>query len=107
MKCIRKDVILDNEQMDSLRMEKDIMKDEHPFLVSSEFVFQNECRIYFLMKFIKGGDMFRHLVRVKRFTEEQVRFFAVQLILALGHLHSKNIMYRDLKPENILFGDDG
>jgi hypothetical protein len=34
-----------------------------------EFVFQNEFRIYFLMKFVKGGELFRHLVQVKRFTE--------------------------------------
>jgi serum/glucocorticoid-regulated kinase 2 len=59
------------------------------------------------MKFIKGGELFRHLIKVKRFTEEQVRFFIAQIAIALGHLHSKNILYRDLKPENILFGEDG
>jgi serum/glucocorticoid-regulated kinase 2 len=59
------------------------------------------------MNFIKGGELFRHLVKVKRFNEEQARFFLAQIALALGHLHSKNILYRDLKPENILFGEDG
>jgi serine/threonine protein kinase len=51
--------------------------------------------------------LFRHLVKVKRFNEEQARFFIVQIAIALGHLHTKNILYRDLKPENILFGEDG
>jgi serine/threonine protein kinase len=46
-------------------------------------------------------------VKVKRFNEECARFFIVQIAIALGHLHTKNILYRDLKPENILFGDDG
>ncbi len=55
----------------------------------------------------RGGELFRHLIKVKRFTEEQVRFFIAQIGIALGHLHSKNILYRDLKPENILFGEDG
>mmetsp|Transcript_23184 Transcript_23184/g.17610 ORF Transcript_23184/g.17610 Transcript_23184/m.17610 type:complete len:191 (+) Transcript_23184:999-1571(+) len=72
-----------------------------------EYVFQNEFRIYFLMIFIRGGELFRHLVKIKRFNEQQAKFFLAQIGLALGHLHSKNIIYRDLKPENILFGDDG
>jgi len=59
------------------------------------------------MNFIKGGELYRHLSRVKRFNEEQARFMIAQIALALGHLHKKNILYRDLKPENVLFNDDG
>lgn len=59
------------------------------------------------MKFIKGGELFRHLVEVKHFKETDVKFFTLQVALALGHLHEKKIVYRDLKPENILVGEDG
>jgi len=77
MKCIRKDVILENEQMANIQLEKDILYSiSHPFLVNMEYVFQNEFRIYFLMKFVKGGELFRHLVTVKRFPEDQAKFFA-------------------------------
>ena len=108
MKCIRKDIIIENEQMDNIQLEKDILYTiDHPFLVNMEYVFQNEFRIYFLMHFVKGGELFRHLVQVKRFQEEQAKFFAAQVALALAHLHSKKILYRDLKPENVLVGDDG
>ncbi len=90
MKCIRKDIIIDNEQFENIKLEKDILFNiEHPFIVNMEYVFQNEFRIYFLMNFIKGGELFRHLVKVKRFKEDQARFFMAQIGLALGHLHSK------------------
>ena len=108
MKCIRKDIVIDNEQFENIKLEKDILYTiEHPFIVSMDYVFQNDFRIYFLMKFIKGGELFRHLNKAKRFNEEQARFMIVQIAIALGHLHTKNILYRDLKPENILFGEDG
>ena len=54
------------------------------------------------MKFVRGGELFMHLRKATRFPEDQVRFYAIQIALALGYLHSKNIIYRDLKPENIL-----
>ena len=71
MKCIRKDVVLENEQMESLKLEKEILYNiNHPFIVSMEYVFQDSVRIFFLMDFIEGGELFRHLVKVRRFQEE-------------------------------------
>jgi serine/threonine protein kinase len=108
MKCIRKYVVIDYDFFDSLKLEKEILYNvEHPFIVAMDYVFQNEFRIYFIMDFIKGGELFRHLNRMKRFSEEQARFLIAQIALALGHLHKNNILYRDLKPENVLFNEDG
>ena len=54
MKCIRKDIIIDNEQFDNIKLEKDILYNiEHPFIVGMDYVFQSEARIYFIMNFIK------------------------------------------------------
>ena len=71
MKCIRKDLIIEYNQTENINMEKNILNTvDHPFLVNMEYVFQNEFRIYFIMKFIKGGELFRHLVDVKHFPED-------------------------------------
>jgi serum/glucocorticoid-regulated kinase 2 len=59
------------------------------------------------MKFIKGGELYTHLRNVKQFSEEQVKFYIVQIVSGLGYLHSKKIVYRDLKTKNILMGEDG
>ena len=78
MKCIRKDLIIEHNQLDNITMEKNILNSiDHPFLVNMEYVFQNEFRIYFLMKFVKGGELFRHLVEVKHFPENEVKFFTM------------------------------
>ena len=59
------------------------------------------------MQFMRGGELSRHLRIAKRFSEDRARFYAVQIAMALGHLHSTQIVYRDLKPQNILMGEDG
>ena len=75
MKSIRKDVVLENDSMQSLALEKEILYEiDHPFIVSMDYVFQNQFRIFFLMDFIEGGELFRHLVKVKRFEEEKACF---------------------------------
>ena len=75
--------------------------------MSLDYVFQTDSRIYFLMKYIEGGDLFSHLVKKVRFKEQVAQFYAAQVLLALGYLHQKKIIYRDLKLENILLERDG
>jgi len=77
MKSIRKDVVIDSEQLENLRLEKTIMLCvEHPFIISMEYVFQRDYRIYFLMDFIKGGELYRLLALKKRLDESQAKFYA-------------------------------
>jgi serine/threonine protein kinase len=59
------------------------------------------------MEFIRGGELFKQIIDSKRFDENRAKFYAIQIALALGHLHSQDVLYRDLKPENILLGEDG
>lgn len=71
MKTIRKDTVLQSENIDSLKLEMDILHNvDHQFLVSMDYVFNDENRIFFLMDFIEGGELFRHLIKVRRFSQE-------------------------------------
>ena len=77
MKCIRKDVVIKHESIDSLQVEKMILNQvNHPFIIGMEYVFQKAYRIYFLMDFIQGGELFKHLSEEKRFSEEKTKFYA-------------------------------
>ena len=59
------------------------------------------------MEFMKGGELFQHLRRKQRFTEEETKFIAACIVMGLGHLHNKDFIYRDLKPENVLLDEKG
>lgn len=108
MKSIKKDILIESEQIDNTLLEKKILQSvNHPFLCSLAFCFQTEDRVYFIMNFVRGGELFQHLKKCKVFEEERVKFYAVQIGLALDYLHTKGIIYRDLKPENILMDEDG
>ena len=68
MKTIRKDIVLDSENLESLKLEMDILYSvEHQFIVSMEYVFNDTYRVYFIMDYIDGGELFRHLTKVRRF----------------------------------------
>lgn len=72
MKCIKKDLLIDQNQIEYTLLEKKILESlDHPFLVGSIFSFQTEERIYFVMPFLKGGDMFNQLKIFKFFEEEK------------------------------------
>lgn len=78
-----------------------------PFLVGLKFSFQSDTELYFVTDYKSGGELFWHLQREGRFTEERARFYIAELVLALEHLHKYDIVYRDLKPENILLDATG
>lgn len=59
------------------------------------------------MDFINGGELFHHLSREKRFSEERAKFYAAQIVAGMGYLHANGVIYRDLKPENLLLSAQG
>ena len=88
IKAIRKDVLLDFKQVQNTRLEKDILFScDHPFLVGMEYLFQTQTRLYFVMPFVRGGELYKIFKARKRLSEEVVKFYALQITLAIGYLH--------------------
>ena len=69
--------------------------------------FQTKKRVYLVMDYLAGGELFFHLRRQGIFLEEYARFYVAEMTLAIEHLHQRGIVHRDLKPENVLLGTDG
>ena len=108
VKAIRKDILLQYDQVDSTELEKNIMlESDHPFIVGMDYSFMDDLHIYFIRPFVRGAELYKVFLKKKRFPENVVKFYAVQLIMAIGYLHSKGIIHRDMKLENILLEDDG
>merc|ERR1711994_394190 len=80
---------------------------QHPFLMHLRYAFQTEAKLYFVLDYYRGGELFFHLKKKRRFSEYQAQFFVAEVGMALGHLHSLDVVYRDLKPENILLDYSG
>ncbi|XP_065322831.1 serine/threonine-protein kinase Sgk2-like isoform X2 [Gordionus sp. m RMFG-2023] len=79
----------------------------HPFLVRFWAAFTSKHKLFFVLDYVDGGELFLHLQREKRFSEQRTKFYGAEIASALGYLHSMDIIYRDLKPENILLDRAG
>lgn len=108
IKSIKKSNILDKTQLDNIKREKEILqRADHPNIVSLEYAFQTPERIFFVMKFIQGGELFSLLKKERKFSEKRTKFYLAQIIMAIQYLHSSGVIYQDLKPENILLDEEG
>lgn len=103
LKTIRKAHIVSRSEVTHTLAERTVLAQvNNPFIVPLKFSFQNAEKLYLVLAFVNGGELFYHLQREGRFNEERSRFYAAELLCALEHLHQFNVIYRDLKPENIL-----
>nr|XP_023021930.1 serine/threonine-protein kinase D3 [Leptinotarsa decemlineata]XP_023021931.1 serine/threonine-protein kinase D3 [Leptinotarsa decemlineata] len=79
----------------------------HPGVVNLERMFETPERIFVVMEKLKGDMLEMILSHDKgRLTERVTKFIITQILVALKHLHSKNIVHCDLKPENVLLSSD-
>ena len=104
---LKKQVKLRHQEIHT-KAERDLMvKINCPFIVNIKFAFQDEYKLYIITEFMQGGEMFFHLHKEKKFSNEKTRFYIVEIILAIEFLHKNKMLYRDLKPENIMVDASG
>lgn len=108
MKMLRKENVIKRNQVEHTKTERNVLEAvSHPFIVTLVYAFQTPKKLYFVLEYCPGGELFFHLTRAGRFSEGRGRFYASEILLAIEYLHRLNIIYRDLKPENILLDADG
>ena len=81
MKVLRKEAIIARKQVTHTQAEKSILaKIQHPFIVTLHYAFQTNEKLYMILDYVNGGELFYHLKREGRFSEERVRFYAAEII---------------------------
>ncbi|CAG9990339.1 unnamed protein product [Clonostachys byssicola] len=108
LKTIRKAHIISRSEVAHTMAERYVLAQiNNPFIVPLKFSFQSPEKLYFVLAFVNGGELFHHLQKDHRFDVNRSRFYTAELLCALECLHGFGVIYRDLKPENILLDYQG
>lgn len=127
MKVLKKaSLFVHGKSAEHTKAERQILEEvRHPFIVQLFYAFQTNDRLYLILEYATGGELFTHMAAGKidvtntidafsyslytehMFSEDVARFYLAELLLAIEHLHALGIVYRDLKPENCLLDGDG
>ncbi|XP_058074437.1 CBL-interacting protein kinase 24-like [Magnolia sinica] len=108
MKVLAKSTILKHKMVDQIKREISIMKIvRHPNIVRLHEVLASRTKIYIILEFVTGGELFDKIVHQGRLGENESRRYFQQLLDAVAYCHSKGVYHRDLKPENLLLDSQG
>ncbi|MED6155057.1 CBL-interacting serine/threonine-protein kinase 12 [Stylosanthes scabra] len=107
IKVIDKEKILKGGLVAHIKREISILRRvRHPNIVQLFEVMATKTKIYFVMEYVRGGELFNKVAK-GRLKEEVARKYFQQLISAVGFCHERGVYHRDLKPENLLLDENG
>lgn len=96
MKILKKEHIIQRNQVEHTKTERRVLEMvKHPFIVKLRYAFQTPKKLYLLLEYCPGGELFFHLQRERKFDEERARYYAAQILLAIRELHKHDIVYRE------------
>lgn len=105
IKVIRKDQVKKQGMMEQIKREISVMRlVRHPNIVELKEVMATKTKIFFVMEYVRGGELFAKVAKGK-LQEDLARKYFQQLISAVDFCHSRGVSHRDLKPENLLLDD--
>ncbi|XP_031109405.1 CBL-interacting serine/threonine-protein kinase 24-like [Ipomoea triloba] len=108
IKVMAKSTILKHKMVEQIKQEISIMKIvRHPCIVRLHEVLSSQTKLYIVLEFVTGGELFDEIVHKGRLPEDKARLYFQQLLDAVAHCHSKGVYHRDLKPENLLLDSYG
>lgn len=103
-------LVVHKKLIEQTKTERQILEsvNKHPFVVNLYYAFQDQEKLYLILEYGQGGELFTHLTTERMFSETKSAFYLAEMVLALSHLHDQlGVVYRDLKPENILLDAEG
>lgn len=108
IKILDKEKVLKNKMVEQIKREIATMKlIKHPNVVRLYEVMGSKTKIFLVLEFVKGGELFDKIVNHGRMREDEARKYFQQLINAVDYCHSRGVYHRDLKPENLLLDEYG
>lgn len=103
-------LVVHKKLVEQTKTERQILEsvNRHPFVVKLFYAFQDQEKLYLILEYGQGGELFTHLNTEKMFSESVAAFYMGEMLLAITHLHDTlGVVYRDLKPENCLLDAEG
>ena len=105
LKSMLKSAMVVKNQVGHVRAERDILAmadNDNQWLVTLQYSFQDDERLYMIMEYLPGGDLMGLLMKEDTLPEPTVRFYAAEMIMAIQSVHELQYLHRDLKPDNLL-----
>jgi len=106
IKVIKKEKLKKERLMKQIKREVSVMRlVRHPHIVELKEVMANKAKVFMVVEYVKGGELFAKVAKGKM-EENIARKYFQQLISAVDFCHSRGVTHRDLKPENLLLDEN-